>query len=55
LIYNKRDISITINGYAIDPKKYPIEVKKMTDEETKDYHLKRLADLCLKSKGAKSK
>ena len=30
-------------------KYYPITVKHMTDEETKEYYLKRLERLCLKS------
>ena len=29
--------------------KYPIVVKIMSDEETREYHLKRLERLCLKS------
>jgi len=29
--------------------KFPIRVKQMTDWETKEYHLKRIYDLCLKS------
>lgn len=29
--------------------KYPIMLKQMTDEETKEYHLKRLERLCLQS------
>ena len=28
---------------------YPITVKHMTDEETKEYYIKRLERLCLKS------
>lgn len=31
---------------------YPIVVKIMSDEETKEYHLKRLERLCKESKGA---
>jgi hypothetical protein len=30
-------------------KKYPIVVKKMTDDETKEYHLKRIERLCMES------
>jgi len=30
---------------------YPIQLKKMTDEETRDYHLKRLEQLSIKSLG----
>jgi hypothetical protein len=30
-------------------KKYPIVVKKMSDKETKEYFLKRIEALCLKS------
>jgi len=33
--------------------KYPIVVKQMSDEETKDYHLARLTTLIKKSKEAK--
>ena len=29
--------------------KYPIVVKLMSDEETKEYHLKRIERLCLQS------
>jgi len=29
---------------------FPMKVKKMTDEETKEYHLKRLERLCKESK-----
>lgn len=28
---------------------YPIMVKQMTDEETREYHIKRLERLCLQS------
>ena len=28
---------------------YPIMLKQMTDEETKEYHIKRLERLCLQS------
>ena len=30
---------------------YPIQVKRMTDKEIRDYHLKRLYDLSLKTLG----
>lgn len=34
---------------------FPIQLKRMTDSETKEYHLKRLERLCLKFKNTGKK
>jgi hypothetical protein len=46
-------LHIIINDKKTVPKSelfYPMMLKEMTDEESKEYHLKRLERLCLESK-----
>jgi hypothetical protein len=39
------------NVLARQSLQFPIQLKKMTDEETKEYHLKKLYELSIKSLG----